>query len=128
MLFLFEDTLIPYIYIVFYTLISMAQSSQSWQLLSYEQTRHTDRNTIAMICAASRHEQPHPDGIRAHNNRHTITNDPGNLHAMNNHTQNHTQGAHTNRHTITPPGFRIYGKPNLTASIPMGNSWAAADS
>ena len=45
---------------------------------------------------------------------------------MSNHTQNDTQGAHTDRNTITPTGFRIYDKPNLTASIPMGNSWAAA--
>ena len=67
-----------------------------------------------------------PNGIRAHNNRHAIANDPDNLHAMSNHTQNETQGAHTDRHTITPPGFRIYDKPNLTASIPMGNSWAVA--
>ena len=37
-----------------------------------------------------------------------------------------TPRAHTDRHTITPPGFRIYDKPNLTASIPMGNSSAAA--
>ena len=41
---------------------------------------------------------------------------------MSNHTQNDTQSAHTDRSTITPPGFRIYDKPNLTASIPMGNS------
>lgn len=27
-----------------------------------------------------------PDGIRAHNDRHTIANDTGNLHAMSNHT------------------------------------------
>ena len=44
------------------------------------------------------HEQPRPNGIRAH----------------------------TDRNTITPPGFRIYDKPNLTASIPMGKSEAAA--
>ena len=43
----------------------------------------------------------------AHNDLHTITNDPGNLHTMSNHTQNDTHGAHTNRHAITPPGFRI---------------------
>ena len=35
-----------------------------------------------------------PNGIRAHNNRHAIANDPDNLHAMSNHTQNDTQGAH----------------------------------
>lgn len=63
-----------------------------------------------------------PNGIRAHNNRHAIANEPGNLHTMSNHTQNDTQGAHTDRHTITPTGFRIYDKPNLTASIPMANS------
>ena len=32
------------------------------------------------------HEQPHPNGIRAHTDRHAITNDPDNLHAMSNHT------------------------------------------
>ena len=67
-----------------------------------------------------------PNGIRAHNDRHTIANDPDNLHT---HKQPHprtTPSAHTYRHTITPLGFRIYDKPNLTASIPMGNSWAAA--
>ena len=33
-----------------------------------------------------------------------------------------TPSANTDRHTITPNGFRINDKPNLTASIPMGNS------
>ena len=41
------------------------------------------------------------NGIRAHNVRHTIDNDPGDLHAMSNHTQNDTQDAHADRHTIT---------------------------
>ena len=68
----------------------------------------------------------YPNGIREHNDRHAITNDADNLHNMSNHTQNDTQCAHPDRNTITPPGFRIYDKPNLTASIPMGNSWAAA--
>ena len=45
---------------------------------------------------------------------------------MSNHTQNDTQGAHTDRNTISPNGFRINDKPNLTASIPMGNSAAVA--
>ena len=35
-----------------------------------------------------------PNDIRAHNNRHAIANDPDNLHAMSNPTQNDTQGAH----------------------------------
>ena len=48
-----------------------------------------------------------PDDIRAHTDRHTIANDPGNIHAMSNHTQNDTHGAHPDRNTITPPGFRI---------------------
>lgn len=67
-MFLFEKTLTPYIYSVFWTLISLEQSSQSGQLLSYEQTRHTDRHTLAPWS-----EQPHamsnhtPSGIRAHN-------------------------------------------------------------
>lgn len=50
MLFLFENSLTHYIYIVFYTLISRAHLAHNlWQLLSYEQTRHTDRNTLAPI-------------------------------------------------------------------------------
>ena len=65
-----------------------------------------------------------PNDIRTHNNRHAITNDADNLHAMSNHTQNDTHGAHTDRNTIVPNGFRINDKPNLTASIPMGNSAA----
>ena len=43
------------------------------------------------------------NGIRAHNVRHTIDNDPGDLHAMSNHTQNETQGAHA---TATPSPIR----------------------
>ena len=47
-----------------------------------------------------------PNSIRAHNDRHTITNEPGNLHIRNNHTLH--QGAHTDRNTITPPGVGIF--------------------
>ena len=50
------------------------------------------------IWAASRHDQPRPDDIRAHNDRHTIANDPGNLHAMSNHTKNDIQCAHRTQH------------------------------
>ena len=59
-----------------------------------------------------------PNGIRAHSVRHTIANEPDNLHT---HVQppRTTPRAHTDRHTITPPGFRIYDKLNLTASIPI---------
>ena len=80
MLFLFENALTPYIYSVFYTLICRAQSSQSLQLLSCEQTRHTDpphpRPDLSSFAPMSNHA---PNGIRAH----------------------------TDRNTITPPGFRI---------------------
>ena len=48
-------------------MISRSQSSQSGKLLSCEQTRHTERLTIA--------------------------NDPGNLHDMSNHTKNDTKSA-----------------------------------
>ena len=48
-----------------------------------------------------------PNGIRAHTDRHTITNEPGNLHT---HEQPHPNGirAHTDRNTITPPGVGIF--------------------
>ena len=39
---------------------------------------------------------------------------------MSSHTQSDTQDERTDCHTITPAGFRIYDKTNLTASIPMG--------
>ena len=42
-----------------------------------------------------------PNGIRAHNERHTIANDPDNLHAMSNHTQNDPR-AHTPTATPSP--------------------------
>ena len=48
-----------------------------------------------------------PNYIRARDDRHTIANEPGNLHDISNHTQNDIR-AHSDRHTITPPGFRIY--------------------
>ena len=38
-----------------------------------------------------------PNGIRAHNNRRTITNDPDNLHAMSNHTPNGIRAHNLNR-------------------------------
>lgn len=73
MLFLFENILTPYIYSVFCTLISLAQSSQSGQLLSYEQTRHTDRHTLAPWSEQSHAMSNHaPNCIRAHNVRHTL--------------------------------------------------------
>ena len=49
----------------------------------------------------------YPNGIREHNDRHTLANEPGNHHT---HEQPHprtTPRAHTDRHTITLPGFRI---------------------
>ena len=50
-----------------------------------------------------------PNDIRARNDRHTITNEPGNLHTRSNHPppQHDTQGAHPDRNTITPPGVGI---------------------
>lgn len=127
MLFLFENTLTHYIYIVFYTLVSRARLAHNLGKF-YAMSRHATPTATPSPRSEQphAHEQPHPNDIRAHTDRHTITNDPDNLHVMRDHTQNDTQGAHTDRNTITPPGFRIYDKSKLTASIPMGNSWAAA--
>lgn len=50
----------------------------------------------------------------AHNDLNTITNDPGNLHTMSNHTQNDTQGAHTNRHTIANDPGNLHAMSNNT--------------
>ena len=126
MLFLFENTLTHYIYSILNLDKPGAPRSQYGQLLCYEQTRHTDRHTSPRSEQPHAHEQPHPDGIRAHNDRRALANEPGNIHT---HEQPHPEQhprANTYRKTITLPGFRIYDKPKLTASIPMGNSWTAA--
>ena len=103
MLLLFENTLIHYIYIVFYTLISRAHPrSQSGQLLNYEQTHHTDRHALAPICAASRHDLPRLNDISVRNDRHTITNEPGNLHT---HEQPHPE-RHQGRTPTAAPSPR----------------------
>ena len=66
----------------------------------------TPRPNLSSLTPMSNHKT---NGIRAHNDRHTITNDPDNLHAMSNHNQNAPpQGAHTDRNTITPPGVGIF--------------------
>ena len=95
MLFLFENTLTHYIYIVFYTLISRAHLAHNLGNF-YAMSRHATPTATPSPRSEQphAHEQPHPNDIRAHNIR----------------------------HTITPPGFRIYDKSKLTASIPMGNS------
>ena len=108
MLFLFENALTPYIYSVFYTLICRAQSSQSLQLLSCEQTRHTDpphpRPDPSSLTPMSNHTRTAsgrtPTATPSPTSRATFT-------PMSNHTQSDTQGAHTDRHTITPPGVGI---------------------
>lgn len=81
MLFLFENTLTHYIYIVFYTLISRAHPA------------HNLGNFYAMGRHATPTATPSPQSKQ--------------LHTMGNHNPNDTQGAHPDRHTITPPGFRI---------------------
>ena len=109
MLFLFDNTLTHYIYIVFYTLISRAHLAHNLGNF-YAMSRHATPTSTPSPRSEQPHayEQPHPNDIRAHNDRHVITNDQDNLHTMSNHTQNDTKGAHTDHHTITPPGFRIY--------------------
>ena len=108
MLFLFENTLTHYIYIVFYTLISRAHLAHNLGKF-YAMSRHATPTATP----SPRSEQPHTmsnhktNGIRAHNDRRTLAKDPDNLHAMRDHTQNDTQGAHTDRHTITPSGVGI---------------------
>ena len=50
----------------------------------------------------------YPNGIREHNDRHTLANEPGNHHTHEQPHPNDTQGAHTDRNTITPPGAGIF--------------------
>ena len=77
MLFLFENTLTHYIYIVFYTLISRARLARNLGNF-YAMSRHaTPSPRSEQLHAMSTHA---PNGIRTHNNRHTIANEPGNLH------------------------------------------------
>ena len=110
MLLLFENTLIHYIYIVFYTLISRAHPAHNLGNF-YAMSRHATPTTRADRFKPGRWAHPHsdlssfapmsnhaPNDIRAHNNRHAIANDPDNLHAMSNHNQNDTQGAHLPQH------------------------------
>ena len=66
--------------------------------LAHRPTR-ADRFKPGRWAHPSRSKQLHtmnkhaPNGIRAHNDLHTLANDPGNLHAMSNHTTH--QGAPT---------------------------------
>ena len=89
MLLLFENTLTHYMYIVFYTLISLARPAHNLGNF-YAMSRHATPTATPSPRSEQphAHEQPHPNGIRAHTDRHTITNKPGNLHA---HEQPHPE-------------------------------------
>ena len=104
MLFLFENTLTHYIYIVFYTLTSRAHPAHNLGNF-YVMSRH-DTPTAT---PSSRSEQHHATSnhTRTVSGR-TTTATPSpttrtTFTPMSNHTQNDTQGAHTDRHTITRP-------------------------
>ena len=68
MLFLFENTLTHYIYIVFYTLISRAHLAHN-PGNSYAMSRHATPTATPSPRSEQplAHEQPHPNGIKAHN-------------------------------------------------------------
>ena len=104
MLFLFENTLTHYIYIVFYTLISRAHLAHNLGNF-YAMSRHaTPSPRSKQLHTMSNHK---PNGIRVHNKRHTIANNPDSLTPMSNHTQDETQDAHSDRNTITAHGVGI---------------------
>ena len=68
----------------------------------------------------SRHEQPRKNGISVRNDRHTIGYDPGNLHAMSNHTpEQHPGRTHRPLHHHSAGRWHIPVKSVLTYSIPM---------
>ena len=127
MLLLFENTLIHYIYIVFYTLISWAHPAYNLGNF-YAMSRHTTPAATSSPRSKQLHAMSNhtPNDIRAHNNRHAITNDADNLHNMSNHTpERHPVRTPRPQHHYTA-GLPHIDKPNLTASIPMGNSAAEA--
>ena len=127
MLLLFENTLIYYIYIVFYTLISWAHPAYNLGNF-YAISRHTTPAATSSPRSKQLHAMSNhtPNDIRAHNNRHAITNDADNLHNMSNHTpERHPVRTPRPQHHYTA-GLPHIDKPNLTASIPMGNSAAEA--
>lgn len=109
MSFLFDNTLTHYIYIVFYTLINRAHPAHNPGNF-FAMGRHATPTATPSPRSEQphAHEQPHPNGIRARNDRHAKTNDPGNLHAMSNHTRNDIQGAHA---TATPSPRRAWAYP-----------------
>ncbi len=128
MLFLFEYTLTHYIYIVFYTLISRAHPAHNLGNF-YAMGRHDTPTATPLPRSEQLHAMSNhtPNGIRAHNDRHTIANDPGNLHT---HEQPRPE-RHPGR-THRPPHPRPVGrghipvKSGLTSSIPMDCSAAVA--
>ena len=84
-----------------------------------------EMGTPVTICAASRHEQPR----RTTSGRTTTATPSPTIWKTSCHEQPQPERhqGHTPTATPSPPGFRIYDKLNLTASIPMGHSSAAAD-
>ena len=127
MLFLFENTLIHYIYIVFYTLISLAHPSHNLGNL-YAISRHATPTATP----SPRSEQLHNMGNQ---NRTTSGRTPTATPSptsralstpMRNHTKNDTQGAHLPQHHHPARRGHIPVKSGLTSSIPMDCSAAVA--
>ena len=105
MLFLFENTLTPYIYSVFYNLISWEHHATIWATSKLRaDTPHRPPHPLPDLCSLAPWSTTPRTTPRAHTDRHTITNDPGNLHAMSNHTQNDTQCEHRPQHHQPPSG------------------------
>ena len=130
MLFLFDNTLTHYIYIVFYTLINRENlahnlgnyyamsrhatpsphhrhnlsSSTPWAATPRTTPRaHNNRHAIANdLSSFTPWATTTPNDIRAHKDRHTIANEPGNLHT-------HEQPHPTPGRTVAPTEacFRI---------------------
>ena len=127
MLFLFENTLIHYIYIVFYTLISRAHPAHNLGNF-YAMSRHaTPTATPSPRSEQLRTHEQHdrtvsgltPTATPSPTSRATFT-------PMSNHTpERHPVRTPRPQHHYTA-GLPHIDKPNLTASIPMGNSAAEA--
>lgn len=125
-MFLFEKNLTPYIYSVFWTLISLAQSSQSGQLLCYEQTRQTDRHTLAPIWAASRPWATTPERHQGVQRPPHHRQRAGHLHTMSNHTPNGIKAHNINRfreadgRTLAPSGMphALHRAPSVPSRTP----------
>ena len=126
MLLLFENTLIHYIYIVFYTLISWAHPAYNLGNF-YAMSRHATpaahpRPDLSSFAPMGNHATERHQGAQPPHHRKR----PGQPHAMSNHTpERHPVRTPRPQHHYTA-GLPHIDKPNLTASIPMGNSAAEA--